>query len=270
MAVVRVQVANMVTGIRAVSVERGLDPRDITLMPLGGAGALFAGLVAEELGIRTLVVPVHQSVLSALGMLMTDVMYARGTTRLVAAASSDAATVTSLYRDIETSLLEDLYSDGIEPADVRFLRSCDMRYHGQAYEVSVPVPLDGDDGVDLAALIGAFHREHQRLYGAASEDEAVDLVNYRVVAFGKVEKAVLGRLPQERRPASPRGWRNACFGVDAVARDCPVYDRESLTPGQRITGPALIEEPGATVVVNPGYDFEIDAYGNIVCTVPVP
>lgn len=270
MAVVRVQVANMVTGIRAVSVERGLDPRDFTLMPFGGAGALFAGLVAEELGIRTVVVPVHQSVLSALGMLMTDVMYTRNTTRLVAAAFCDAATVSSLYREIETSLLADLSSDGIEPADVRFVRSCDMRYHGQAYEVSVAVPLDGDDGVDLAALIGAFHREHRRLYGAASEDEAVDLVNYRVVAFGKVEKAALDRLPQGRRPASPRGWRNACFGIDAVARNCPVYDRASLAPGQRISGPALIEEPGATAVVNPGYDFEIDAYGNIICTVPVP
>jgi N-methylhydantoinase A len=270
MAVVRVQVANMVTGIRAVSVERGLDPRDFTLMPFGGAGALFAGQVAEELDIRTMVVPVHQSVLSALGMLMTDVKYARGATRLVAAASTDAATVRSLYREIETSLLAELSSDGIDRADVRFVRSCDMRYHGQAYEVSVPVPLDGDDGVDFAALIGGFHREHRRLYGAASEDEAIDLVNYRVVAFGKVEKAALGHLPRGRRSGSPRGRRSACFGVDAVARDCPVYDRASLAPGQRIRGPALIEEPGATVVVCPRHDCEIDAYGNIVCTVPVP
>jgi N-methylhydantoinase A len=270
MAVVRVQVANMVTGIRAVSVERGLDPRDFALMPFGGAGALFAGLVAEELGIRRIVVPVHPSVLSALGMLMTDVKYTRSITRLVAASAIDAAMLGDLYHELETSLLADLASDGIGPTDAQFMRTCDMRYHGQAYEVSVPVPLDGNGAVDLAALIAGFHQEHRRLYGAASEDEAVDLVNFRVVAVGTVEKAALGRLPQGLPDAPPREQRRVCFGIDAAPHDCPVYDRDSLVPGQRVRGPALVEEPGATVVVYPRHDAEIDAFGNIVITVPAP
>lgn len=266
MAVVRVQVANMVTGIRAVSVERGLDPRDFVLMPFGGAGALFAGLVAEELGIRTIVIPVHPGVLSALGMLMTDVKYGRATTRLAAASATDGVALRGLYRELESALLADLAADSIDAVDVRFERTCDMRYHGQAYEVSVPVVVAGDDRIDLAALAAAFHREHRSLYGAASEDEAIDLVNYRVVGLGRVEKATLRRLAAKPGETAPKGRRGAGFGSDATIHDCPVYDRAGLAPGQTFRGPALIEEPGATIVVDPRHDGEIDAYGNIILT----
>ena len=144
LAVVRVQVAGMVSGIRAVSVEQGLDPREFALLPFGGAGALYAGLIAEEMGIARLLVPVHPSVLSALGMLMTDVKDTRVLTRIVAATDADGAAIERTYRDLEAELAAALAGDGIAPDRLRLERSCDMRYHGQAYEVNVPAPAGGD------------------------------------------------------------------------------------------------------------------------------
>ncbi|HZS34269.1 MAG TPA: hydantoinase/oxoprolinase family protein [Methylomirabilota bacterium] len=268
-AIVRVQVANMVSGIRAVSVEQGLDPRAFALLPFGGAGALYAGLVAEEMGIRRLLLPVHPSVLSALGLLMTDVKYTEVRTRLVAAAAADGAALEAGYRELEARLAAALAAEGIPPARTRLERVCDMRYHGQAYEVPVPVPPAGADGLDVGALVARFHAAHRRSHGHADEREPVELVNFRVTAIGEVPKAPLARWtggPGGEAPA-PKGERRAYFG-DAGWLACPVFERHALAVGARVTGPALVEEPGATLVLYPGHRGVVDALGNLLVTVP--
>ncbi len=268
-AIVRVQVANMVSGIRAVSVEQGLDPREFALLPFGGAGALYAGLVAEEMGIRRLLLPVHPSVLSALGLLMTDVKYTEVRTRLVAAAAADGAALEAGYRELEARLAAALAAEGIAPARTRLERVCDMRYHGQAYEVPVPVPPPGPDGLDVGALVARFHAAHRRSYGHADEREPVELVNFRVTAIGEVTKAPLGRWTGGAggEAPSPKGERRACFG-GAGWLPCPVFERHALAAGARVTGPALVEEPGATLVLYPGHRGVVDALGNLLVTVP--
>jgi N-methylhydantoinase A len=263
LAVVRVQVAGMVSGIRAVSVEQGLDPREFALLPFGGAGALYAGLVAEEMGIARLLVPVHPGVLSALGMLMTDVKDTRVLTRVVAAARAEAPAIERTYRDLEADLAGALASDGIAPDRLRLERSCDMRYHGQAYEVNVPAPA----GLDLAGLVGRFHAEHRRSYGQADEREPVELVNFRVTGIGVVAKAHLAPRPGGSARPAPKGERDAYFGRETGWRRCPVFERDGLGAGAQLAGPALVEEPGATIVLYPGHRAVADPLGNLLVTV---
>jgi N-methylhydantoinase A len=262
LAVVRVQVAGMVSGIRAVSVEQGLDPREFALLPFGGAGALYAGLIAEEMGIARLLVPVHPSVLSALGMLMTDVKDTRVRTRIVPATDADAGAIERTYRDLEAELTAALDGDGIPADRLRLERSCDMRYHGQAYEVNVPAP----GGVDLAGLVARFHAEHRRSYGQADEREPVELVNFRVTGVGIVEKARLVPRPggSGRQPPVPKGERAVYFGREAGWRRCPVFERGGLAVDAELSGPALVEEPGATIVLYPGHRAVVDPLGNLL------
>ncbi|MEE8544392.1 MAG: hydantoinase/oxoprolinase family protein [Alphaproteobacteria bacterium] len=269
-AVVEVQVANMVSGIRAVSVQRGLDPREFVLLPFGGAGALYAGLVAEELGMTRILVPVHPGVLSALGMLMTDIKYTRTMTRLVAAEAIDDAALAALYRELEAPLAADMAADGVTPEEITIERSCDMRYRGQAYEVNVALPGGGGAAPDLGVLVRGFHDAHRRLYGAASEDEAVELVNFRVLGIGAVQKARLGALPEggPERASAPKSRRPVHFGRGRGALITPVFERAALAAGARISGPAIVEEPAATTVLMPGHEAAVDAYGNLLITVP--
>jgi N-methylhydantoinase A len=269
-AVVEVQVANMVSGIRAVSVRRGLDPREFALLPFGGAGALYAGLVAEELGMTRILVPVHPGVLSALGMLMTDIKYTRTMTRLLAADAMDGEVLAGVYRELEARLAADMAADGVGADEITVERSCDMRYRGQAYEVNVPLPGGGGASPDLGALVRGFHDQHRRLYGAASEDEAVELVNFRVLGVGAVRKARLSPLADggPERPSAPKSRRPVHFGRGHGAHDTPVFERAALAAGARVNGPAIIEEPAATTVLLPGHEAAVDAYGNILITLP--
>ncbi len=269
MAIVRVQVANMVSGIRAVSVEHGHDPREFVLLPFGGAGALYAGLVAEEMGIARILAPVHPGVLSALGMLMTDVKYTQVVTRVLAAREVEGDLLARIYRDLEGRVSENLSAEGIPPARALLTRSCDMRYHGQAYEVNVPV--GGAAGaMDVEALVTQFHDEHRRSYGHAAPQEPVELVNFRVTGLGQIPKAALRPRPghADGRPPVPKGFREAYFGSAEGWHGCPVFERDALPVGVALFGPALVEEPGATVVLYPGHEATLDELGNLRIAVP--
>ena len=265
LAIVRVQVAEMVIGIRAVSVERGWDPRDFALLPFGGAGSLWAGLVAEDLGVDRIFVPIEPGVLSALGMLLSDVKYTGVATRLMDSATATAASLEPIYEALERDLRRELGGEGMDPDAIRFERSCDMRYRGQAYEINVPVPEVAAHAM-VAAMTGAFHARHRSLYGQAAEGDPVEFVNYRVTGIGAIRRPEL--KPREGGPgrALPKGVRRACFpGAGWV--ETPVFGRADLAPGAGLSGPALVEEPGATAVVFPGHRLEVDPLGNMTIRV---
>ena len=265
LAIVRVQVAEMVIGIRAVSVERGWDPRDFALLPFGGAGSLWAGLVAEDLGVDRIFVPIEPGVLSALGMLLSDVKYTGVATRLMDTATVTAASLEPIYEALERDLRRELGGEGMDPDAIRFERSCDMRYRGQAYEINVPVPEVAAHAM-VAAMTGAFHARHRSLYGQAAEGDPVEFVNYRVTGIGAIRRPEL--KPREGGPgrALPKGVRRACFpGAGWV--ETPVFGRADLAAGTGLWGPALVEEPGATAVVFPGHRLEVDPLGNMTIRV---
>ena len=265
LAIVRVQVAEMVIGIRAVSVERGWDARDFALLPFGGAGALYAGLVAEELGIARIFVPIEPGVLSALGMLLTDVKYTDVVTRLMDTDTASAAAFGEIFEALERNLHRELSGEGMEADAIRFERSCDMRYRGQAYEINVPVPEVAADRL-VAVMTDAFDALHRSLYGQAAEGDPVEFVNYRVTGIGAIRKPELKPCEAGSRRPAPKGVRRACFPVAGWV-ETPVFERAGLGSGTVLSGPALIEEPGATAVLFPGHRLDVDRLGNMTIEV---
>ncbi|MEJ1158900.1 hydantoinase/oxoprolinase family protein [Prosthecomicrobium sp. N25] len=263
LAVIQVQVASIVSGIRKVSVEVGQDPRDFVLMPFGGAGGVYAGLVAEEAGMSRIIVPPYASVLSAFGMLVTDIRHDRVRTRLLPVATTDAQALIAIFDDLVADVSQEFQRDRTEDDRIVFEFSCDMRYEGQAYEINVRLDVhDGRPSVDMPSLRAAFDREHERLYGQCSPGEDVEIVNLRVGAIGRVDKAELPVLPE--RPSGPpaaRSTRRMLFDLEAGWVDCPVYDRSALDPGARLTGPCSIEDRGSSIPVRPKHTVSVDAHG---------
>jgi N-methylhydantoinase A len=254
------EVANaaMLRAIRLISVQRGFDLRDFTLVAYGGAGPLHGGRLAQELGMPRVVVPAHAGVFSALGCAVTEVAYdhvhtfRRALDRLVLEDLEER--FDRLTRRVSAPLL----AEGHESGAIQLARSLDVRYVGQNYELEVPWR------GDLAALRRDFQALHQRLYAYAT-GEAMECVNLRVRAAVPVEA---GRLPEwsGKGAAAPAGEQRAHF-ADAGATALPVYRRADLAAEQALKGPALVEDPWATTLVYPGQTATLDRFGNLVIEV---
>lgn len=232
-SIVRVANANMERAIRAVSVERGYDPRDFTLLAFGGCGGLHACDMAEDLGIRSIAVPEHAGVLSALGMLMADRL------RDYAAGVLGRDDIEAQFRALERRARRDLPRAALA-------RYADLRYAGQSYELTIPWG-------------ASFHAEHQRLYGYADPGRATEIVAVRLRALEEVPKLELGRpRPATSRPSGERRLR-----LDGRWRKLPVLLRTEV--GTRTArGPALILDYGATTLVKPEWTCRIDRIGALL------
>ncbi|WP_421999936.1 hydantoinase/oxoprolinase family protein [Reyranella sp.] len=264
--ILAVVTANMARAIRVISVQRGHDPRDYTLMAFGGAGPLHAARLAAELEIARVLVPPTPGILCALGLLLTDLRADFAVTRLLPARASSASELAMGFAALDAQAGQWFEQEGIAAADRRLARTVDMRYLGQNYELAVPLP-EGDIGEDtVAALTGAFVAAHRRRYGFGPEDEPMQIVTLRVEATGAVRKAEL-RSHAEGGPdtATAIVGHRAVWPPDGrAAVDTPVYRRDGLRPGHRIAGPAIVEQMDSTTVVPPGWTAEVDAYLNLV------
>jgi N-methylhydantoinase A len=271
LAILDVQVATIVAGIRKVSVEAGKDPREFNLLPFGGAGGIYAGLVAEEAGMETILLPRYPSVLSALGMLMTDVRHDVVLTKMGRLDKLEANDIRDTFAALKERGVKSLSKDGLSGDKIEFAPSCDMRYVGQAYEINVAIRnSDLESGqLNSSALLQAFHAEHQKLYGQCSPKEPVEIVSYRVGAINIVDKAVLA--PPESRgqgAPKPRAHRNILLDGKTGWQECPVFDRATLAANDRIPGPAIIEDRGSCFVLRTLHVLNVDEIGNIFVTVP--
>jgi N-methylhydantoinase A len=268
LAVIEVQVSNIVSGIRKVSVEVGKDPREFHLLPFGGAGGLYAGLVAQEAGMRRILLPQHPSVLSALGMLMTDMRHDVASTRISRIDETTGEEVTKRLRSLSESAIATLMSEGLPRDIISCSFSCDMRYVGQAYEINVPIAFVSET-VDVGQLRIAFDAEHNRLYGQSSKDEPVEIVNYRAGAIGRVDKAELRPL-QKRLTGNPQPKSTRQILLDKADGwiECRVYDRSELEPTDQLTGPAIIEDRGSSFVLRCHHTLTVDQYGNLIVELP--
>jgi N-methylhydantoinase A len=268
--ILRVLATNVVVAMRTITVERGYDPREFTLVPFGGMGPTIAGMVAAELGIGRILIPRDPGTFSAHGMLVTDVRQERSLTRITPLDGASPAELEAIFADMEAQALDDLIREQFPRERLQTHRRAGMRYRGQSYEVAVPVArLRG--AADMAALIDRFHDAHRRRYGHMAQAEAVEIVNFQVTAVGLIPKPAMqtfdapaaGAQPQ----AAPRAIRQVYFnGGDAC--EAPVLRRSALSPGLRITGPAVIEEKTSTTVLYPGQRATVDAYLNIEVELP--
>ena len=254
--IVQIANANMERAIRAVSVQRGYDPRDFALLAFGGAGGMHACEIADTLEIDTILVPELAGVLSALGMLLADVRKNYIQTILKAA---NAVTVEELEEYVaplvERAKLE-MTAEGFAHNDIAIERSLDMRYQGQAYEINVPL---------TPAYIEDFHNGHQRLYGHSNVSRMTEVVNVRVDAAGITQRHVFPAAEAVSRPfPMPATTRQAWFGEGFW--ETAIYHRDQLLPGMESVGPAIVSGGESTVVITPNFRFRIDGVGTLVAT----
>jgi N-methylhydantoinase A/oxoprolinase/acetone carboxylase beta subunit len=254
--IVQIANANMEHAIRAVSVQRGHDPRDFALLAFGGAGGMHACEIADALGIPTVIIPKYGGVLSALGMLLADVRKDYSQTIL------KLSNLVTFY-DLEQHLAplidaakEDLASEGFLSQDLVISCSLDMRYQGQGYEINVPF---------TPAFRADFNREYERLYGYSNSDRTTEVVNVRVNAAGITRKYILPSSPCEPKPLPvAKETRPAWFGGNW--RDTSIYHSEQLNTGMAGTGPAIITGGHSTIVIPPNFGFRIDDKGTLIAT----
>jgi N-methylhydantoinase A len=258
-------VANMVRAIRTISIERGHDPRDFTLMPFGGAGPLHARDVAVALGIGEILVPASPGIICAQGLVVSDIKEDFVASQRVPAEAGRDEAIRSAVAGLLERAAAWFASEDI-PADSRLLElGLDMRYAGQNFELAVPVASDAVPGV--AELRAMFFAVHDTAYGYHNPDDAVEIVNFRLTARGRLYRepapAPAGKAP----PGEAFETRPVIFDDPESPADTPVFERATLVAGQIIAGPAVIEQLDATTPVWPGDRATVDKAGNIVIEV---
>jgi N-methylhydantoinase A len=271
---------NQANAIRQITVKRGLDVRDFAMAAFGGSGPLLVCRLIDILGLQGVVVPLDPGNLSAFGLLTVDVKNDYVQTHVVPDDRLDRDELAAVYRTLEARAADALDREGFAADQHRFLRTADLRYDGQAFEVRVPAP-DGPIDEDFQlSVVDAFHAEHERLYGysyrpdpdAASADRGhrprhrVEWVNLRVTGIGPIDRPTLRRVDEgDGDPDRARtGQRPVVF--DGAAVTTPIYAREALRAGDMIEGPAIVEEFGSTVPIHPGYRARVDRLANLIVT----
>jgi N-methylhydantoinase A len=249
LGIVRVADTEMVRALRVISVERGLDPRDFALLAFGGAGGMHACALAEELGMSTVLVPRAGGVLSALGLAISDVRRDYVRPYLTGLADVEAGDAEQSFEDMENAAAEDL-------EDPEYTRRADLRYAGQSFELTV----ESEAPLEVEKLEERFHATHEQRYGYRMDDEAVKLVNLRLIATVPVDKPELAEPPPQGDAES--GRREANFGGDSY--EVPVLDRGRMGEGSEVEGPAIVEFKESTCVVRPGWRGVVDSVGTLV------
>ena len=249
----------MQRALRLVSVQRGYDLREFTLIAYGGAGPVHAGALARDAGISRIVVPAHSGAFSALGCLVSPLRYDAVQTSRMRLEAWDAKIVADRFRGLEAQCEAPLLDEGHAADRVLVRRSADLRYAGQNYELEIDV---GEASPD--ALRTAFERRHRQLYGYGT-GESVECLNLRVTAQLVRDDATLP-APANSNPASPAGTLRAYFR-ETGGVTMPRYERASLATGQTIPGPALVEDEWSTTLVHPGQRCHADRLGNLLIEV---
>ena len=259
--VYKVVCTTIAEGIRLMSVQRGVDPRDFTMMGFGGASGLHAAEVARQLQVEKVYIPASAPVLSAYGMLNTDVKYDFFRSYPVSLDRLDLNELRSILDELGAQGRDKLLDQGVSPEAVEIAYSADMRYLDQIYEVTVPLPEPALPDVEFVAQLTAnFHRRYQELYSYSQQDQEVRLVTLRVAAVGKLPRiAQLDRTGDERT-ANPVGQRRVYLGE---WRDAPTYAADALPAGTQIAGPAVLESDFTTILVWPGDTATVDAMGGV-------
>jgi N-methylhydantoinase A len=252
--------AEMAKVLRIVSVERGYDPRDFTLLAFGGGGPLHACAVAADIGVARVIVPPLSGVFSAYGLLAADVRVT-SVRSIVAPADADTWTRSrklfdALAREGDVALGE----QGVARADRSFVRELDLRYVGQSTELVVAAPRSLDEAVDT------FHQRHEQRYGYAARQDPVEIVTARVIGIGTTPKPrLVAAAGPARRAPEPRALRERRDVFDGAAfTDTPVFNRALLRPGDAFDGPAVVEQYDATTYVAPAWSARVDGFGNLV------
>ena len=262
--IVRIAVANMANAVRVVTTERGLDPRDFVLVAYGGGGPLHAGALARELLVPEVLVPTAPAVFSAVGMLRADLRRDYVLTHVVRLSAADLDELEQLWAELEATGRREVEQFGLELQEVLVRRSADMRYVRQEHAVTVQLPAHLATDDDRATVKRLFDESHEQRFSHSAPEEDCEIVSLRVAVIGAVRKPPLGQADGATAgaAATPRGRRRV-WTEGGAWEEWPSYARAALPRGAELRGPALIDEPGTTTVLEPGDRLTVDDYGNL-------
>jgi len=261
--IIRIANNNMINALKLVSLNRGFDPRDFVLIAFGGGGGMHAVDLAQELGVKKVVVPAAASVFSAWGMMMSDLRRDYFVTHLADLIDGAASNIEKAFADVESQAISQFKSEGIEKKNITFTRYGNFRYKNQEHTTEVKLSDGKVSDKQISLIEDKFHKtyEHEYTYRL---DMPVELVGIHVVATTEVGKLTMKEMPIQKTDESEarKGKREVDYALDGI-HQAILYDGEKLMPGMRLIGPAIIEDSGATTVIHPGNKVYIDGYTNI-------
>jgi N-methylhydantoinase A len=251
--------AKMADAIRTITIRRGIDPRDFSLVAYGGAGPAQAAALAEQLEIPEVIVPVMPGAFSAWGMLQTDIRHDFKMTYYEYWERVDRDGLEEKFAKLEAEGGVYLRKQGVKAEDIAFERLADFRYHGQEYVLTIPIPIGP---IDMHGVRRSFDAAYDLQYGHSSPDYRVEVTNLRVAALGRLKR------PGAAEPAAaePRQKRRRSVYFGGRPHDTTIIDRAGIAPGEIVRGPAIIEEPTATTLVPDNWQVETIAGGHMALT----
>jgi len=263
-AILQVAVSGMYREVSKLAARQGVDPRDFCLMPFGGAGPMLGALLARELGMREVLIPLTPGVLSALGGLIADI---RSDFIETVYADLDATALPSLiaaFARLRTEATRWIREDQRFAGKVTFRPSAEMRYRGQSFEIEVPLEPEWIETGNLGAIEEAFHQAHEKLYGHADRNAPMQAIALRMVVAGSVP---VPRFPEQARvTGTPEILREVEVWLDGRAHSAPLYVRSALRHGHRFAGPCIVLQDDTTSCIPPGMTGEVDRFGNLRLT----
>jgi N-methylhydantoinase A len=258
---------NMEMATRVVSIERGRDPRDLTFVAFGGSGPVHGCRLAQALGIPRVILPAAAGVTAAIGLLAAEVKFDVARTYVRRLDLLEAPAVTAMYDDMAAQAL-DVVRQSAVTSEITIVRAADARYVGQGYELTVPVPAGPLDAAALATVRKRFDEIYTARYGYSSPDEPVEIVTWKLSVVGGTPRVSLAKAATTSDRNPRKGERPAYFPERGGFVETPVYDRYALTAGTAIMGPAIVEERESTTVLPPGARATVDAYANLMVSLP--
>ncbi len=266
LGIIRIADSNMLNALKLVSVRKGYDPREFTLVAFGGGGPMHAAALAKDLGISKVIIPLAGSVFSAWGMLMSDLRQDDVKTNIVRLGDdTDFESINAMWKALEEKALADFAEKGISAANVVFSRNLDMRYAEQEHTVKIEQGTMELSADTYGSIVERFHEAHERAYSFRLEDSPAEIVNLHLISFGRVEKPPVAELPiiKGTLEDSLKEVRNVIF-EQAGSLSTKVYLRDKLPVEVEVQGPAIIEEVSSSALIHPGMRAVKDKYGNLI------
>ncbi len=259
--------AAMLGALRIMSVERGVDPRQVAMIAFGGAGPMRAAALGAALGVKTVVVPLEPGLFSALGLLLTDLRRDEVRSLIQDLPRASVPALSAMLDKMITHVEGDLAAEGLPASRRKLDCALDLRYRGQSYELSIPIPAAPLTQDTLPQAAAAFHEAHRKRYGYANENATIQMVGVRVTAAGSLSAVTMEAAAMEGSDAlhARSGERSVYLGREGAHR-VPVYDRMKLRPGNGFDGPAVLEQFDSTALIQAGQQVVVDAHLNLVIT----
>lgn len=264
LGIIRIANSNMLNALKLISIRKGYNPQDFTLLAFGGGGSMHAPALASELGVKKVIVPIASPVFSAWGMLMTDLRHDYIQTYIKRMDELSLEEMDQQWNNIEKHAFNHFQEEGMSAENVFFQRFADMRYLGQEHTVKVPVPNRKWSQADKESIIETFHALHEKNYTFKLEETATEIVNLHVIALGKVPKPLIAEITRSGNVEEAKKEYRDIYYEGKGWVNTPIYDRDKLPPKVEIQGPAVVEEKSAVTVIYENQKLHVDHYGNLI------